>query len=230
MDLDIFNISLQKATGVSGYEVPVDSVAFKSVDYATWRDSWDAQNYPIYAPYGYETVSCSYENWIRLKFSLKPEFKKNLYSNGLYLKDVDECTGKPTIYHYTDLKNIKIWMEPTEFIGCKIFYGNQTTYVKPVKTLSTVATTDISTIQMSEYDGTNIPSILFNGNTIISLNDLLNTESEYIIFQLQLFKGMKYYQANATINFKIHYDLSINGDDFSHSIDSMYIPLLFRNF
>ena len=67
MIYDIFDVTLMKSTGAAAYEVPVDCVAFKTVDSATYRDGMDAMTYPIYAPYGHETVSVSYE-------------KRNIYS------------------------------------------------------------------------------------------------------------------------------------------------------
>ena len=197
-----------KATGASGYEVPVDCVAFKTVDSATYRDGMDAMNYPIYAPFGPETVSTSYENWIRLKFTLKEEYKDGLYPSGVYIREIDPCTKEPTVSHFTTISNIKVWLEFVNMPGFSIFYGLSETYVKPVKTISTVATTDLSTFEMSEFDGTDLPPVLVNGQSSVSLNDLLAGETEYIVFQLQLRKGMTYQNAHQVIEFRINYDVT----------------------
>lgn len=208
MIYDLFDITLMKATGASGYEVPVDCVAFKTVDSATYRDGFDAMNYPIYAPYGHETVSTSYENWIRLKFTLKEEYKDGLYPSGVIIKEIDSCTREPTITKFTTVSNIKVWLEYANMPGFSIFYGLSPTYMKPVKTVSTVATTDLSTFEMSEFDGTDLPPVLVDGLSSIPINDLLANESEYVVFQLQLRKGMTYQNAHQVIKFKIHYDVT----------------------
>jgi hypothetical protein len=207
MIYDIFDVTLMKATGASGYEVPVDCVAFKTVDSATYRDGFDAMNYPIYSPYGNETVSTSYENWIRLKFTLKEEYKDCLYPSGVYIREIDPCTKEPTITKFTTISNIKVWLNFVNMPGYSIFYGLTPTYVKPVKTISTVATTDLSTFEMSEFDGTDLPPVLVNGQSSVSLNDLLAGETEYIVFQLQLRKGFDYMNNHQVIKFKINYDV-----------------------
>lgn len=208
MIYNIFDVTLMKATGVSGYEVPVDCVAFKTVDSATYRDGIDAMNYPVYAPYGDKTVSLSYENWIRLKFSLKPKYKDCLYSDGIYIREIDPCTKEPTITKFTTVTNIKVWLNFVNMPGFSIFYGLTPTYIKPVQTISTVATTDLSTFEMSEFDGTNLPPVLINGLSTVPVNTLLSNESEYVVFQLQLRKGLPYMNSNQIIKFKINYDVT----------------------
>lgn len=208
MIYDIFDVTLMKATGTSGYEVPVDCVAFKTVDSATYRDGWDAMNYPVYAPYGGQSVSLSYENWIRLKFSLKEEYKDCLYADGIYIREIDHCTKEPTITKFTTVTNIKVWLDFVNMPGYSIFFGLTPTYVKPVQTASVVATTDLSTFEMSEFDGSQLPPVLINGLSTVPVNTLLSNESEYVVFQLQLRKGLPYMNNHQVIKFKINYDVA----------------------
>ena len=131
-----------------------------------------------------------------------------LMKSGIYIREIDTCTKEPTITKFTTVSNIKVWLSFVNMPGFSIFYGLSPTYVKPVKTISTIATTDLSTFEMSEFDGTNLPPILVNGQSTISVNDLLAGETEYIVFQLQLRKGMTYQNAHQVIKFKINYDVN----------------------
>lgn len=209
MDVDIFDVVLLKSTGISGYTVPVNSIAFKSVDYATYLDGRDAMNYAIDAPYGNESSNLSYENWIRFKVDLKCAFKKFLTPTGIDIPTGcrDKCTGEPCITTYNRIKNIKIWIDfDSSNSNIDITYGTSNTYRRPIRSKSDIALTSLKSIHNSNR-GLFISDILFNGKSEFNIVDFEQAISKYAIFQLELFKGVRYQFANQTIKVKLTYDL-----------------------
>lgn len=203
----ILEYEILKYTGKSGYERHVNSVSFKSVDTAAYLDDSDSTNYPVYEPY-LEDYSLSYENWTKLRLRLLPELLDKVNSRGLTLT-FDDC-GFCYNITYTKITNISIWFDSVPNPSVDIKLGISETYRRPVDSRSDIAVESVKTYynDTGEFnDQIKIP-LYFGGKNELLISEIDGAKLDnYIVWQLEIFKGLKYQLDPRVMSFKIHYEL-----------------------
>lgn len=205
--LPIIDYDILKYTGKSGYERVVNSISFKNVDTATYLDDSDSMNYPVYAPY-LEDYSLSYENWSKIRLKFKPEILENVNSRGITIK-VDDC-GFCYNRTYTKITNISMWFDSVPSTGTSIKLGISDTYRRPIDGRSDIAVESIETYysETEEYDGLIKMPLYFNGKDELLISEINGaTLDDYIVWQLEIFKGSVYQLEPKTLSIRLHYDL-----------------------
>lgn len=205
--LAFFDYDILKYTGKVGVETVVNSIAFKSVDTSTYFDDSDSNNYPVYAPYLTDS-SYSFENWIKLRINLNKEFSNNLTSQGLIIQ---ECVdGELLQVRFTKIKNICIWFNRVSSSSAKIKFGSTNQYVRPTDSPSNYAVENIALYVNKDYcfDDTIKYPLYFNGKNEIDIVNINDAKSDgYLVWQLEILKGLQYQLDNRLLNIKIHYEL-----------------------
>lgn len=206
--ISVLQYDILKFTGKAGYNIPVNSISFKSVDTATYLDDRDSLNYPIFEPY-LNDISLSYETWTKFKLKLNEEYVDNITSRGLTLeKEVDGVRYNIT---YIKIKNISFWFNTKPLSNIKINVGTTNSYSKPVNTESHIAVEDIITYYNGEkhFDDTVKFPIYFNGKSEILITQLNGAISDdFFVWQLQILSGLKYQLDQRVVGFKLHYELA----------------------
>lgn len=199
--IDLFDVVLNKHTGVSGYSSEVNSISFKTVDSAVWLDSIDAMNYPVRAPYGTIPFNRSYENWIRFSFKFNRRYRQ--FVKGDYIEFVDD-SGCTVVYD--KVINPRIWVEFKRTEAFEIKFGFADIYSKPVKTESTVATKNIKAIHSKHYDEAKSIELPLTSKPYVSISEMESITSPFFVTQLTAFKGSQF--QNCLISVGIRYDLA----------------------
>lgn len=204
---DILRYNILKYTGKSGYERVVNSVSFKSVDTATYVDDRDSLNYPVYEPY-LTDYSLSYENWTKLSLEILPDLVDNINSRGLTIK-IDDC-GFCYNKTYTKIKNIALWFDSLPLDNVIIRFGLTNTYTRPVDSRSDIAVETIETYYNDTLEFNNqlkVP-LYFNGKNELLISEINGAKTdEFIVWQLEILKGIKYQIDPRVLKFKLHYEL-----------------------
>lgn len=205
--VDLINFSLVKHTGKSGYPVDVGCVGFKSIDSATSNENDDVKNYPVYAPY-LRPRSFSYENWMKIKLNLNTNVDYVLSSRGLTIKE--ECNKFCYNVTYTKIKNISIWFDAQPLDNTHIRVGQSVDYRRPINTLSDIAVEDVLTYfnDTGEFNDLIKIPLYFNGKNELLVNQIDNAiDDNYIIFQLEVLKGLTYQLDYRPLKFRLHYEV-----------------------
>ena len=204
---DILRHNILKYTGKSGYERVVNSVSFKSVDTATYFDDSDSLNYPVYEPYLTE-YSLSYENWTKLSLEILPDLIDNINSRGLTIK-IDDC-GFCYNKTYTKIKNIALCFDALPLDAVIIRFGLTNMYNRPVNSRSSIAVETIETYYNDTLEFNNqlkVP-LYFNGKNELLISEINGAKTdEFIVWQLEILKGIKYQIDPRVLKFKLHYEL-----------------------
>ena len=203
--IDLFDIVLVKHTGLSGYATEVNSISFKTVDSATWLDSIDSLNYPVRAPYGTKPKSLSYENWIKFKLRFDRRSRKFVDGTVLHLPPSD-CEGCENDYTFTKVKNLRLWIRFKCTEAYDIHFGFSDTYVKPVKTPSVVATTNIKTIESTRFEEEYSIELPLGNSEVIPLGLIEELETPFFVTQLTAYKGCQF--QNSIVSVEVHYELA----------------------
>lgn len=203
---NLIDFILVKHTGKSGYPVDVNCVGFKSIDTATNDENSDVRNYPVYAPY-LKDRSFSYENWMKIKVKLL-EGDYILSSRGITIKETcgDACYNRT----YTKIKNICIWFNCHVNNSSIIRVGQNKTYIRPVDDLSTIAVEDIETYTVDKKHLVNTVKIplMFNGKNELFFTEINgNINDDYLVFQLEVLKGLVYQLDYKPLKINLHYEL-----------------------
>ena len=205
--IPILEYDILKFTGKAGYNVPVNSISFKSVDTATFLDDRDSINYPIFEPYLNE-ISLSYENWTKFRLRLNKDHIDNLNSRGITVEREEK--GFHYSFTYTKIKNICFWFTTKPISKVKINVGTTNIYTKPVKSESIIAVEDVLTYYNEEdcFNNTIKFPIYFNGKNEILITQLDGVISdEFFVWQLQVLAGLKYQLDPRLAGFNLHYEL-----------------------
>lgn len=202
--IELLDVVLIKYTGLAGKATEVNSISYKSVDSATYLDSIDAMNYPIRSPYGLSPVNISYENWIKFKLKVNLKYQKHLHGTTIQLPCFGEnCHGVQT---YTKIVNPCLWLKFKCFNDFEIKYGFAKDFRAPVRSESTIATTNIRTIQYDKFTDEYSVEIPLTSTGEIMLGDLDKFESDYFVSQLFAYKGCEL--QNKIMSLKLHYELA----------------------
>lgn len=213
--MDIVFFDIYKTCGKAAFPTYVQNIGFKTVDYAVCNDGRDAQNYYIPAPRWNKTETRSYENWINFKPRIDCRFLKGNLNDGItvHKKTVNKCgceTGCTT-NNYHRIKNIKLWIHYIPSKDFDIYFGLTNEYQKPIKDVSKVALTKLSTLENAN-DGVYIEGIKFkygenDYRDYIDIPKYESLESNYLVLQLALYNGGVYQFANNVFEMKFTYDL-----------------------
>lgn len=205
--LPILQYDILKFTGKVGYNIPVNSISFKSVDTATYFDDRDSLNYPIFEPY-LNDVSLSYETWTKFKLKLNEDFIDNITSKGLTLENEDD--GINYTITYTKIKNISFWFNTRPANNVKINVGTTHSYIKPTNLESNIAVENITNYFNNDecFDDEIKFPIYFNGKSELLITELNGAVSDdFFVWQLQILSGLKYQLDQRVVGFKLHYEI-----------------------
>lgn len=211
MDYDIFEVELLKYTGKVGISTPVNTICFKSIDTATFKDDQDAKNYPIHAPYS-TNESYSYECWYKFKLKLKDEFAEFMNGSGIDIPySTTDVNGQPieAIKHYSTVGDLGLWFKINQVPSTvEIKFGKPVSYVRPVISQSVIATTPIDAYKNTEYSSLTTIPLTFASLSTLTIAEAINASSQFIVFQLKAIKGKTYQLANVNLCYSIHYTLT----------------------
>ena len=121
-------------------------------------------------------------------------------------KDKCGCDTIPVIKTFERIKNVKLWIDFEVDNMFEIYYGISNTFKKPVRNKSDIATNALSKIS-NAVDGVFIQDIKFDNKDYIRIVDFESKISDYVVMQLELFKGNRYQLAGNVFKLKITYDL-----------------------